>query len=917
MPRIGLKKYGEEIRQTIQKGDIDQAIAHCRHILSYYPMYLPAYRLLGNACMEKGDYSYATHFYQSVLSADPEDAHAWSRLSILTEDLGELEQATWLMERAFEVNPGNAEIRGLLSQLYRRRDGVDRPRLKLTPGALARLYAKGGFYQRAVDEINKILATSGLATLYIAYLEVALAEALWHTENMLAMADNIAQRLLTKLPNCLKANLIAGQIRWAAGKRQEAQQFLKTALALDPEGYIAYQMFGEHSPIPVTDIEIPYLEREAQAAFIARPEPEAQEDLSWLEQIGEIAQKTPGLQPVKEETSPTVPEWLETWPSTSGQAVDSSKRKPRQPEPEEPATPAWLRELQTREKEPAIPEWLRDIQQASVETPPPPAEWLAELGEKPVQAETVGERAEAETEQETIPDWLNELAETEPAAKVESAAEIETGNVAETELPDWLAELAIPEETEIVPEEETEAELPDWLRELQPEAEPPVAEAPLAAEPEALETAELPDWLRELQPTARTPETAEFLERPAEPGPQAQVAEPRPVVSQEPELEMPTWLTETGHEVPAWLREPEEAEQETVIESVQPGLAQVQLPEPVEGMPNWLVELEAEIAKKAAPVHKIKPSEPEMPTTARPQVAPMPAVKLPEPVEGMPDWLVELEAEIAGTSLIRPEAEIAVEPPLAEPPVAGAQLAAEPEGLETVELPDWLRELKPEAEIAVEPPIELVENQAGTETEIPDWLVQLEQEPIVDLRTDTLQATEEAEEPVWLAELQTQEQQTSDQITVEEMPEWLEELHRAEPQVEQPTAPEIVAPSAKAPQLETAVPPSEAARPIAKPAIRRFKKAEPQPTAVDDYQSRLAQAHSCLRDDNPDAAAKIYATLIATTTSLNELIGDLENAVQSYPDNPALYQQLGDAYMRADRCAAALEAYKKALSFLG
>ena len=200
MPPLSLKKYIARITEQIESGEIDEAMSHCRYILSHHSMYLPAYRLLGHACLEKGDYAHATHFFQSVLCADPEDADAWMNLATLSEDLDELEQATWLMERAFELVPGSAEIRNRLRQLYNRRDGVERARVKLTTGALARLYAAGGFHKRAIRELERLLQdTARPSPLRIAYLEVALAKALWNTKGMLPMADRICRSLLDKL----------------------------------------------------------------------------------------------------------------------------------------------------------------------------------------------------------------------------------------------------------------------------------------------------------------------------------------------------------------------------------------------------------------------------------------------------------------------------------------------------------------------------------------------------------------------------------------------------------------------------------------------------------------------------------------------------------------------------------------------
>jgi predicted Zn-dependent protease len=100
MPQYSLSEYMTHISTLIQDGQIEEAIAHTRHVLSHHPRYLPAYSLLARASLEKGDLSHASHFYQSILSANPEDVDAWVHLAQLSDDLGEVEQAIWHLERA-------------------------------------------------------------------------------------------------------------------------------------------------------------------------------------------------------------------------------------------------------------------------------------------------------------------------------------------------------------------------------------------------------------------------------------------------------------------------------------------------------------------------------------------------------------------------------------------------------------------------------------------------------------------------------------------------------------------------------------------------------------------------------------------------------------------------------------------------
>ena len=71
MTEVTLGKYCEEIESLIDEGSFDAAISHCQHILKAYPKYLQAYRLLGNAVLEKGDLEAASDLFSRVLSIDP------------------------------------------------------------------------------------------------------------------------------------------------------------------------------------------------------------------------------------------------------------------------------------------------------------------------------------------------------------------------------------------------------------------------------------------------------------------------------------------------------------------------------------------------------------------------------------------------------------------------------------------------------------------------------------------------------------------------------------------------------------------------------------------------------------------------------------------------------------------------------
>ncbi len=159
--------------------------------------------LLAEATFEKGDQDSAAELYRRVLSADPEDPVAYTSLATIFQRQGLISEAAWHLERAYELVPDNMQTRKDLLRLYAERDGKYPSRLRLTPGALARLYFREGLFTQAISEFRTIASESPRRL----DARVALAEALWRADQV-HQSSQVAQDLLQALPYCLKANLI-------------------------------------------------------------------------------------------------------------------------------------------------------------------------------------------------------------------------------------------------------------------------------------------------------------------------------------------------------------------------------------------------------------------------------------------------------------------------------------------------------------------------------------------------------------------------------------------------------------------------------------------------------------------------------------------------------------------------------------
>ena len=73
MTTVTLHEYLKKIDSLIDENRLDEAIAHCHYILEKYPRFIPAYRLMGKAYVEKYYFDEAADLFQRVLSAEPND----------------------------------------------------------------------------------------------------------------------------------------------------------------------------------------------------------------------------------------------------------------------------------------------------------------------------------------------------------------------------------------------------------------------------------------------------------------------------------------------------------------------------------------------------------------------------------------------------------------------------------------------------------------------------------------------------------------------------------------------------------------------------------------------------------------------------------------------------------------------------
>jgi tetratricopeptide (TPR) repeat protein len=78
-----------------------------------------------------------------------------------------------------------------------------------------------------------------------------------------------------------------------------------------------------------------------------------------------------------------------------------------------------------------------------------------------------------------------------------------------------------------------------------------------------------------------------------------------------------------------------------------------------------------------------------------------------------------------------------------------------------------------------------------------------------------------------------------------------------------------------------------------------------------DATKLLEDARQALASEDFETAIVEYGTLIKRKINLKIVIDDLRLALDRNPKAPALWQALGDAYMKANKLTDAIQAYQR------
>jgi len=259
MADLTLLGQGQEALRLLDAHQPLQATMICRRILESFPKHIGTYVILGQILAQTRRADEALDLFQRVLGADPENLAAFTQMAGIYEQRGQVQEAVWHWQRAFELSPGNQQVRDALQRLVATNEMEISEPFKLTRAALARVYLRGQLYAQAVRELSDLVRMDPQRY----DLRAALVEALERVGQHEAAAV-AARSIIDALPYCLKANLVLGKNWLNTEQDQEARALLQRAQALDPENRVAYSLFGARSPLPLRIPRLPFKDEDAE-----------------------------------------------------------------------------------------------------------------------------------------------------------------------------------------------------------------------------------------------------------------------------------------------------------------------------------------------------------------------------------------------------------------------------------------------------------------------------------------------------------------------------------------------------------------------------------------------------------------------------------------------------------------------------
>ncbi len=948
MAKIALRQYIREISDLIDNGRANEAIDHCLLILKQYPKHLDTYRILGKAYLETHRFSDAEDILKRLLSSRPDDFFAHLGLSIIRENQKTLDEAIWHMERAFEAQPTNTAVGEELRQLYGKRDGIEPLKVRMTRGALVRLYSKGDLLQQGISEARAALLEDPSRI----DIQVLLAGLLSKSGRDNEAAE-LSSLLLSRLPYCFEANRILSNTLPISSQDEVTNPYRQRIIALDPyyrflkPGYNQVENIPENSVLVDKLDTLPGLSATTHlepGKTIAKETPRELDASKWLDAIPIVEQ---GLEKQSKASEESLLMGI-----VSPEGTEKKDETPIEPEPTSSNVLEWSQhETSPRNGITAI----HSEENSSIS--------LEQALDK---------------DQNSVPEI--ELSEQKEATMDGNDIPLPTIPADDEELPDWLKdslEEKVPSSEE--PGLETDKSLEHQIEDISASPEEKSDIPMIAPGPPELEKPSLPEWLlhqeEEVQAGEEIPLPVQENENPIIEQPHAenvsvtssQVIEEQPkVMEAEDQSGIPSSETEFAETIPVYQHEESTDFQESETTQATYDSFELTSPEPTgldpvlavsEDQPSPVSNLSTteETHEKELIIDdadKITAPPYESPETEETAGIEMGGDNLqsiwsaseqeqpPTGVEqGTSPTLTHQEEDLPTSGNDQPPFVEETIPPMTDPSMERKDLGPAgqvPEGNQIIDHVDSKRiEVNAYAQSAddqgtIRPILEtpnglkdtpaVPEWEAQADISVPESISHLEESPTpsgVDEPSSEPAASSVQIEPP------SETSEVNEETRDDSLPGWLSDLETEKPHEDTVSSWLKVLESEE--NVDLTVPDRKSQSQVFDPAIEDragtgLASEYPETAKLEEQnetqQSLIRDAQKAIEDGELELALQKYQSMVSENQALAEVINELKKALDRFPIDINLWQLLGDAYFRDHQIQNALDAYNKAEELL-
>lgn len=242
--KITLRQFYRNIDDFILNQAHEEAVLYSKFLLKKYPKNIEIYKLLGKSYLDTQKFDLALILFEKILEIDPDDFVAHIGISLISENFGNLERALTSMQRAYEIQPSNESLQKEVIRLIRAKDGFAPEKLRLSRGALIKMYTRSKLAEQAIAEARLGIHESPDRIDF----KVHLAEMLF-TDSKSEQAIEICMKVIKDFPYCKAILEMLFKELPQTNESAEGDIYKTRLIELDP-----YYAFMKHETKSVNDI---------------------------------------------------------------------------------------------------------------------------------------------------------------------------------------------------------------------------------------------------------------------------------------------------------------------------------------------------------------------------------------------------------------------------------------------------------------------------------------------------------------------------------------------------------------------------------------------------------------------------------------------------------------------------------------